>query len=65
MRATDAWIFKAPTLGDLSIALVGSEITAVPNSRASTGQSLALVAIGGNALPGLCVTHEVAARRIP
>src|SRR5262249_27439146 len=47
-RATDARIFKAPTLGDLSTALVGSEITAVPDSRSPVGQSLALVAIGGN-----------------
>jgi outer membrane receptor protein involved in Fe transport len=49
VRATDAWVFKPPTLGDLSTVNAGSELTPVPDSRSPTGQSLALVAFGGNA----------------
>lgn len=49
VRATDAWVFKPPTLGDLSTVNAGSELTPVPDSRSPSGQTLALVAFGGNA----------------
>jgi iron complex outermembrane receptor protein len=48
LRATDAWIFKAPNLGDLSETNTGSEFLSLPDANSATGQSLALVAFGGN-----------------
>jgi outer membrane receptor protein involved in Fe transport len=48
LRATDAWIFKPPNLGDLSETDTASEILSLPDAHAATGQSIALIAFGGN-----------------
>jgi outer membrane cobalamin receptor len=48
LRATDAWIFKPPNLGDLSETNTGSELLSLPDASAATGQSIALVTFGGN-----------------
>jgi outer membrane receptor protein involved in Fe transport len=47
-RATEASVFKAPNLGDLSTANAGSELTSLPDPQSTTGQSVALVTFGGN-----------------
>lgn len=48
IRATDAWIFKPPNLGDLSETRAGSVFGSLPDPSSASGQSIALIAFGGN-----------------